>query len=56
MSDNDEIRNPVYMRVMVPERTYRRIKAAAALRGVGQGELVGQILDENVEAYLNFTE
>jgi hypothetical protein len=42
----------VYARVVLPSFLYRRLKAAAALRGVGVGDLIRQILAEHVEDYL----
>lgn len=42
----------IYARVHMPEMTYRRCKAAAALRGMAVGDLIRQILAEHVEDYL----
>lgn len=44
----------VTMRVPMSERTYRKLKAAASLRGVGQGQLAAQIVEERLGDYMNF--
>lgn len=44
----------ITMRVPLSDRTYRRLKAAASLRGVGQGQLAAQIIDERVAEFMNF--
>lgn len=52
--DDEEPEVTITMRVPMSERTYRKLKAAASLRGVGQGQLAAQIVEESLPSYMNF--
>lgn len=52
--DTPDVEVTVTMRVPMSESTYRKLKAAASLRGVGQGQLAAQIIEEQLGGYMNF--
>jgi hypothetical protein len=52
--ETPDVEVTVTMRVPMSESTYRKLKAAASLRGVGQGQLAAQIIEEQLGGYMNF--